>query len=178
MFPLLRYFSISSAIVTVLVTAGFVAIHRAHEIADIIHEAEDDNAGMARTIANVIWLRYGSQLEELRGSTKAQILALPVIADLQKEVRTIKKGLPILKTKVNLPDGLIVFSSLQEEIGFNRNAIFYEGKYDEDFSAAAPTAGPACCSSEMVYFPARSFSSSALAVSPWLGFTRRLRYSF
>ena len=137
MFPLLRYFSISSAIVTVLVTAGFVAIHRAHEIADIIHEAEDDNAGMARTIANVIWLRYGSQLEELRGSTKAQILALPVIADLQKEVRTIKKGLPILKTKVNLPDGLIVFSSLQEEIGFNRNALFYEGKYDEDFSSAA-----------------------------------------
>ena len=60
-----------------------------------------------------------------------------MVAELQKEVRTIKQGLPILKTKVYLPDGLIVFSSLEDEIGFNRNALFYEGKKEIDFNSAA-----------------------------------------
>ena len=142
MFPLLRYFSVVSAVVTIIVTGTFVIAYRAYENSDIVAEAEADNETMARTLANVIWSRYGERLMKLADANPLEIGAYPVIDELQREIMKFKNGLPIIKTKIYLADGLVVFSSAAKEIGGNRRTSHFVESQVRDFDKVIAAGRP------------------------------------
>ncbi len=58
MFRLLRYFSITSAIVLITVTIVLVIFYRQTAIDEMVGMAERQNAVLARAFANAIWPRF------------------------------------------------------------------------------------------------------------------------
>ena len=74
MFNLLRYFSLTSAIVVVIATVSVITVYRYLAVDDIIETAEFENEGLTQSVADQIWPVFspyfrtvdGAQLESLR----------------------------------------------------------------------------------------------------------------
>ncbi len=122
MFNLYRNFLISSAIVTLLVTQALVAMHLHHATSTMFAAVEQENIVMARALTNAIWSRYGDQLLRIESTDPNAIRKQPEVVTLQHELATLTDGLPIIKAKIFLPNGLTVFSSVDSEIGTNKRA--------------------------------------------------------
>ncbi len=58
MFKFLRYFSITSAIAILAVTAGLLIFFRQHAVDDLVKFGEAQNEALTRALANNLWTRY------------------------------------------------------------------------------------------------------------------------
>ena len=152
-FQLLRSFSLSSAMVMMLVTAALVSVYHSHQTATLLRVAEDQNATLARSFANTVWARHAGFLTSIGHLRGDAIRARPETAELDGRLRQITKGLPVLKIKIFDLNGLTVYSSEASQIGESRSD-------NQGFLKAARTGAPA---SKMSFRGAFSAFSGVLA---------------
>jgi signal transduction histidine kinase len=116
MFQLLRFFTLTSAIVVAVITIA-VVMYRQNEVQRLIDFAEQQNVELARSFANSIWPGFssfvmsasGSEVNNQSGSEQTQAIA--------RAVKAATAGLPVLKVKIYNLEGLTVYSSNSAEIG-------------------------------------------------------------
>ena len=135
-FQLLRSFSLSSAMVMVLITAVVVFVYQSHQTATLLRVAEDQNATLARSFANTVWARYAHYLSSVGPLHGDALRARPETAELDQRLRQITKGLPVLKIKIFDLSGLTIYSSEASQIGESRSS-------NQGFLKAVGTATPA-----------------------------------
>ena len=116
MFRLIRYFSFTSAIALVVVTATLVALHWRSAVHDLVAMSENQNAVLARSFANTIWPRFSGYVSTARGD-EAEIRNSTETRELDAALQSLTAGLPVLKVKIYNLDGLTVFSSEPRDIG-------------------------------------------------------------
>ncbi len=120
MFKLLRYFSLSSAIVTALITICLVGFHWRHEQKNLLKTSETHNVALARAFANVIWLRHAGYLNSAGHLDGETLRARPETQELDLEFRALIKNLPVLKAKIYHPNGNAIYASEKDEMGVSK----------------------------------------------------------
>ncbi len=129
-FRLTRFFSLTSLIGIVVVTACLFWTYRELTERHLVEHEGRANADLTRAFANVVWGRYRSFVLDSAGRSREALLADPALPLLRAEVMTKMNGLQIAKIKIYNLDGLTVFSTDEKQIGENKssNAGFRQAK--------------------------------------------------
>jgi signal transduction histidine kinase len=117
MFNLLRYFSLTSAIVVVIATVSVITVYRYLAVDDIIETAEFENEGLAQSFADQIWPAFSPYFRNLDGAELEALRTGVETAALQLSLETLTQSLPVLKVRIYTASGQLAFSSRIEEIG-------------------------------------------------------------
>ena len=131
MFQLLRYFSLTSALVIAVVTVVLVLFYRQVAVSELVASAETSNVSLARAFANTIWPDvegYVTSVDEDGDGLRRR----PETAALHEALRNLTDGLPVLKIKIYNLDGLTVYSSQASQMGEDKsgNAGFLMARDD------------------------------------------------
>lgn len=121
MFKLSRQFLFASLIGNLLLIIGLTAYYRHLAFRDLIDHEMRANQNLTQAIANTIWPRYSSLINDSRGATREKLLLHPEMTALQQDVFEKMKGLNIAKVKIYNLDGLTVFSTELEQIGEDKS---------------------------------------------------------
>jgi len=130
MFPLRKYFSIAS-LFGILAVVIALSLHYKDVSLDILKDQEArSNASLATAFSNSLWSTYKSFIERAASYSKPQILADPDYGHLDKDVRTMMKGLNIVKIKIYSLNGNTIYSTEPKQIGANKSSSkgFLSGK--------------------------------------------------
>ncbi len=117
MFRLLRYFSLTSALVVIAVSAMLVVFYRQSAVNDLVESAETQNLILARSFANTIWPKFSAYVMSTPGIDGDKLKARPETGQIHDALKALTHGLPVLKVKIYNLDGLTVYSSEGTEIG-------------------------------------------------------------
>jgi signal transduction histidine kinase/CheY-like chemotaxis protein/HPt (histidine-containing phosphotransfer) domain-containing protein len=117
MFKLLRNFSLSSAVITVLATAVVMLIHWVDADANLHKTLETHNVALTRSLANTLWPGNSSYLYEAGDLDGDALRARPETLSLDQDVRQFAKGLPVMLAKIFHPNGRMIYSSEPGLIG-------------------------------------------------------------
>ncbi len=120
-FQLLRSFSVLSAVILTLFTAAVVVLYQSNQTATLLRVAENQNVTLARSFANTVWARHAEYLSTAGHLDGDALRARPETADLDRQLRQITKGLPVLKVKIFDLNGLTLYSSEYSQIGESRS---------------------------------------------------------
>jgi diguanylate cyclase (GGDEF)-like protein len=121
-FKLTRFFSLTSLVGIVLVTACLIGTYRELTLRHLIEHESRANADLTRAFANTVWLEYRDFVVDSGGRSRAELLADPALARLRADVLSKMAGLQIAKVKIYSLDGLTVFSTEERQIGEDKRA--------------------------------------------------------
>ncbi len=129
-FRLTRFYSLTSLIGVVAVTACLFWTYRGLTERHLVEHESRANADLTRAFANAVWASYRSFVVDSAGRPRDALLADPALPLLRAEVMTKMNGLQIAKIKIYNLDGLTVFSTDETQIGENKssNAGFRQAK--------------------------------------------------
>jgi two-component system, cell cycle sensor histidine kinase PleC len=117
MFNLLRYFSLTSAVVVVIATVAVITLYRHIAVDDIVESAETENAGLAQSFADQIWPAFESHFDSVDSTNLEALRSSVETTALQLSLESLTRGLPVLKVRIYTAEGYLAFSSTIEEIG-------------------------------------------------------------
>ena len=120
-FQLTRFFSITSLVGIVVVTAGLIGIYRELTIRTLVEHESRANEDVTRAFANTVWERYRGFIVGPRGRTREDLLADPMLPQLRAELLAKISGLEISKVKIYNLDGLTVFSTDDKQVGEDKS---------------------------------------------------------
>lgn len=120
-FPLRCYFSITSGVAVLVVTALISWTYYQEELDTQVEAAETRNVMLAQTFANSIWPAYGGFLSRPAEDTAA-LQVDPATESLDQTVKSLSRGVPVVKIKIYNPKGIAVYSSVRGEIGEDKSA--------------------------------------------------------
>ena len=121
MFNLLRYFSLASAAVILVIALAMQATYRQTAVEDLIAMAERNNSALAQSFANTIWSRYSSYVTSVKLKEGDALRSRPETREIHDALKTLTTGLPVLKVKIYNLDGLTVYSSQPNQMGENKS---------------------------------------------------------
>ncbi len=121
MFNLLRYFSLTSAVIFVGITIALVALYRDHAENKVLVSAESRNIILAQSFANTLWERFSGHVGSATGLDGDALRAHAETRELHEALKRLTAGLPILKVKIYNLDGLTVYSSRFGQIGADKS---------------------------------------------------------
>jgi signal transduction histidine kinase len=116
-FHLLRYFSIASFVAIAVVTAGFIGLYRHFAVDQVIRTGERNNVALTQAFANSIWPRISGHLATRASRAIDALRSNPATIRLDREVRGMMRGLPVLKVKIYDLNGVTIYSSEPRQIG-------------------------------------------------------------
>lgn len=116
MFPLLRYFSIASALAIVAVTIALSLLYRNELINNMTHVVERQNAALAQSYANTIWPTFRDYVKNAPNDGD-KLRAHPETQEIHNALKMMNDGIPVLKVKMYSLQGLTVYSSQMSQIG-------------------------------------------------------------
>ena len=116
-FRLTRFFSISSLLGILVVTAALFGAYRELMLRTLVEHESRANADVTRAFANSVWERYRGFVLGPPARTRADLLADPVLHQLHADLMAKISGLDITKVKIYNLDGLTVFSTDEKQIG-------------------------------------------------------------
>ncbi len=119
MFKLLRYFSICSAVVMIIITAVLAYGYREGEQAQLIKVAEAQNLTLSHSIANILGIAITSHIDKVKDHSPDVLRAAPSVAIWDETFVKLIRGVPVLKIKFYSRSGLTIYSSEHEQIGKN-----------------------------------------------------------
>ena len=114
---LLRYFSIASLAVLVPITAIGILAFQSNQSAMLLSVAERQNESLARSFANTVWSSHAKYLSSVGHLDGDALRARPETGELDRELRTVTRGLPVLKVKIFAMNGQTIYSSELTQIG-------------------------------------------------------------
>ena len=117
MFRLVRFFAIANAIALIGVTAVLSLLYRHIEVDETILTAEQHNAVLARTIANALSPVYEKYAEKGDSGAQVSIIGADAYNDVDAAIRSLGRGLPVVKVVIYDMDENIVYSTATDEIG-------------------------------------------------------------
>ncbi len=117
MFNLLRYFSLTSAVVVVIATACVIATYRYVAVDEVVAAAEHENAGLAQSFADQIWPAFETHFRSVDGTDLPALRTSVETHALQLSTEGLTRGLPVLRVRIYTAQGHLAFSSLIDEIG-------------------------------------------------------------
>lgn len=116
MFRLVRFFVLTSAAAAAVVAVAFV-LHRQSEVERLIALAERQNVELARAFANTIWPHFSTNVASASRLEEDKAQAHQEREEINRAVKAVVAGLPVLKVKIYDLEGLTVYSSDPDEIG-------------------------------------------------------------
>src|SRR5262245_26663960 len=117
-FRLVRYFTVTSLVAFLLVTAVLGLVFRQLSIGALLRMQEDANVNITKILANELWASdFGPFVAAMRGRTPAEIKAAPQIAELHAKVLTLMRGSNAFKVKVYDLRGMTLYSTELAQIG-------------------------------------------------------------
>lgn len=122
MFRLLRYFSITSAVVLLAVTILLGWVYRQVTVNQLVDHGQNANVALAGALANSIWPEFQSYVTSPWKGSADELREHPMTALLNEAVIAQLRGLSIVKIKVYNFDGLTVFSTDPSQIGEDKSA--------------------------------------------------------
>jgi signal transduction histidine kinase len=122
MFPLLRYFSIASAIALLAVMVFILMLYRHSVLGHILEHGEESNVAIARSLHNTLWPRFGGHLTAPSERSGEALRGHPATGELQRALLEQIEGIPILKVKIYDAEGLTVFSTQASQIAHDSRA--------------------------------------------------------
>lgn len=121
MFRLLRYFSISCAVLICAITAIMFELYRTHATDRLVLDVERQNAAVAQSFANAIWTEHSEYLTTVQLVDGDQLRARPETTDLHEDFTRLTNGLPVLKVKIYALGGTTIYSSEFSQIGDDKS---------------------------------------------------------
>ena len=121
-FKLTRFFSITSLIGIVVVTACLIWTYRELTLRHLIEHESRANADLTRAFANTVWDDYRGFVLGSSGRSRQALLADPTLPRLRADVLRKMSGMQIVKIKIYNLDGLTVFSTDERQIGADTSA--------------------------------------------------------
>ncbi len=120
MFEIHRYFSIASAfaVVVAMFAAGYV--YRHYAIGNLVEIAEMHNVVHAKTLSNIAYAKFASYISSAESLDEEAMKTRQEFAEVDRSIRVLTAGLPILKVKIYTVGGLTVYSSDVSQIGEQR----------------------------------------------------------
>jgi signal transduction histidine kinase len=121
MFNLLRYFSLTSAVVIVVIALAMQAVYRQNAVDDLVTMAESHNVSLSQSFANTLWPRFASHVTAISGADGDALRTHLETGNIHEAVKTLTLGLPVLKVKIYNLDGLTVYSSDPSQMGEDKS---------------------------------------------------------
>lgn len=121
MFPLLRYFSLTSLLVMSIATASLWALYSHISLGNLLEAEESRNVALASVLANSLWQEVDPIIAE--GNWDAEVLQKhPSMPVLRAAVMGQVAGQTIIKVKMYALNGITVFSTDPAQIGNDKSA--------------------------------------------------------
>ncbi|MGI9386024.1 MAG: hypothetical protein ACR2OX_01210 [Methyloligellaceae bacterium] len=116
-FPLVRYFSIVSAIAVAIAMIAVTYILSEITTKQLIEERQAANTALTRTFSNSIWPEFRTFVLNALNLSGEELRAHPQIESLSKNISNLTRGLSVVKVKVFAANGNTVFSTQASQIG-------------------------------------------------------------
>lgn len=117
MFPLLKYFSLTSAGAIITVTAILTYYQWNNSQSDLVDLVGQSNASLARAFSNTIWPTYVDRIVAIENGDVSEDERLKTVSEIDAVIRTLVAGLPVLKVRIYGPKAINVYSSEPSQIG-------------------------------------------------------------
>lgn len=121
MFRLLRYFSITSAVVLLVVAVLMAWVYRQVTINQLIDHGQSANVALAGALANSIWPDFRNHVRSASDYSASELREHPLTSILHETVVQQLRGLSVVKVKIYDFDGLTVFSTDPSQIGDDKS---------------------------------------------------------
>ena len=121
MFNLLRYFSLTSAVIMAIAAIGLGTAYRQYAIGQLVATAEGQNVSLAQTFSNTIWSRFSAHVGSAAHPDRDGLIDHPQTRRIHEAVQTLTAGTPVLKVKIYDLDGHTVYSSEASQIGDDKS---------------------------------------------------------
>ena len=119
-FRLTRYFSITSLIGLLVVTACLIGVYRELTLRNLVEHESRANVDLTRAFSNHVWSHFREFVLNSNGRSRESLIADPIQQQLRAEVVDTMRGLKVVKIKIYNLDGLTVFSTDPAQIGEDR----------------------------------------------------------
>ena len=140
MLQLIRKFSITCVLGTVILTAVLGYLYREREISSLIELGENQNIALAQMVSNTIWSKFLPHLDSLQNLQAIELQQHSSIREFDREIREQVRKVGILSISVISNNGKTLFSTNRLQLGdVHKNNHGYQ---------AARTGNPV---SELVY---------------------------
>jgi len=120
MLNLLRYFSLTSAVVILVIALVMHTAYRQNAVDDLIAMAERHNVTLAQSFANTLWSDYSSYVASVSRADGDTLRARPETRSIHETLKTLTTDLPVLKVKIYNIEGLTVYSSEPSQMGADK----------------------------------------------------------
>ena len=121
MFRLLRYFSIMSFVIILVVSVLLGFFYRRIILQNLVELGEDKNVVLTQAFSNSLWPQFAPFVASV-GELSPEVLREHLeIARLRQAVLALMQGLSVVKVKVYNLEGLTVFSTQASQIGENKS---------------------------------------------------------
>ncbi len=118
MFKLMRYFSLTSATIVVLITILFVGSYHRHQTNQLFATSQQRNVELGRVLANLIWARHADSLSADVGRIpRERLRSRPETSAIDAQLRELAAGSSVVKLKIYNPAGFTLYSSEARQIG-------------------------------------------------------------
>lgn len=117
MFPLVRYFSIASAVTIALAIIAVTVVITVVTEQQFIEEREASNIDLTQTFANAIWPSLRAHSEAVADLSGDELRDHPRTQRLAEEVRELITGLSVVKLKLYGMNGNTLFSTDADQMG-------------------------------------------------------------
>ena len=117
LFPLFRYYIVVSGLAITLATVVLSLDHARQANNDLLSHTAMSNQALAQSFANSFWPNFRQEVESFATSNSNIMPTHPLASSIDLFIRELVQGMPVLKVKVYLPDGMTLYSSESSQIG-------------------------------------------------------------
>lgn len=117
MFPLLRYFSLISAVFIGLAMAVVSVVLTQTTNEQLVEERQNSNKSLTRIFSNSVWQEFREHVKASAELDGDALRAAPKTKELLRDVRNLMRDLTIVKVKVYSLNGNTVFSTEAGQMG-------------------------------------------------------------
>lgn len=117
MFPLVRYFSIVSAVIVVVAMIAVTAVLTRLTTEQLIEERQSASVALTQTFSNSIWREFRDHIQASAELDGDALRAHPLTLILGDNVRELMHGLSVVKVKIFALNGNTVFSTQASQMG-------------------------------------------------------------
>lgn len=120
-FPLLKYFSITSAVALLLAIASVTALYRHTTVNNLIDQNQKSNVALTQVLANTIWPDFHEHVGTVGNLSSQALIEHPETSRLRSMILREIGGLSVVKVKIYDPNGRTIFSTEAAQIGQDKS---------------------------------------------------------